>query len=75
MPSNSTSTLSTQITWDFRLVAAGSVNRYGTLNGVHYKQYLPGGLEVITRYPAHPIEERHYQMALREYTLVHDQAA
>lgn len=68
MLSNNPSSLSTQITWDFRLAAAGNVARYGSLSGVRYKQYLPGGLELPGKHPPRPIEERQYQMALRQYS-------
>jgi hypothetical protein len=66
LPNNPT-TLSKQISWDFRLAAAGNVARYGTLAAARYKQYLPGGLELPGQHPPRPIEERQYQMALRQY--------
>ena len=67
---DSPSTQSQQIAWDFQVASLVSVIRYGSLGKSRYKQYLPGGINVPGRYPPRPIDERHYQLALRQHNQV-----
>lgn len=51
------------VTWDFTLILQGKVSRYGHINDIKYKQFLPAGLELADTYPPRPIDDFQYAMA------------